>query len=149
MTPNPWLSLHFVNYQKRVHVLAKRFKGLGGSVGQLSRSQLSRAGVTPWRLPPRKPIFSLLSLLFHARLCTRLPHPYPHTHSAGTRPARTRSTRNSRSRARCGLATPPSLRPPPSSSSFLLLLPPGPNRAAPPFSRVVHNLDQQIPPPLS
>lgn len=48
MTPNPWLSLHFVKYQKKVHVLAKRFKGLGGSVGQLSRSQLSRAGVTPW-----------------------------------------------------------------------------------------------------
>jgi len=37
-----------VKYQKKVHVLAKRFKGLGGSVGQLSRSQLSRAGVTPW-----------------------------------------------------------------------------------------------------
>jgi hypothetical protein len=43
VTPSPWLSLSVLKYQKNVHVLTKRFKALRGSVGQLSRSQFSRA----------------------------------------------------------------------------------------------------------
>ena len=36
-------------------MLAKRFKGLGGTVSQLSRSQLSRAGVTPCKKALSRP----------------------------------------------------------------------------------------------
>ena len=51
MTPSPWLSLSVLKYQKNVHVLTKRFKALRGSVGQLSRSQFSRAVGPLARLP--------------------------------------------------------------------------------------------------